>query len=222
MKVLIDRNIEINAITHKTVMVPQVLRWGRRDLRLEVTQRNHFPPREDERFRAEQLPCLAAVCACARTGELEFFSSHEIKMEMLRQRGRGQGYLGIDLLRNIPVKSVPCPIHRPVAITGAFESGTAEEEQMIFFRSIKHPRFLQIRKLTGDAHVDDAYHLWTAEEAKLDVFLTMDKKFWRVVNQKEKGINSPARVMTPKDLCERLGLRPIAIKQLAPDIKPFS
>ncbi len=222
MKVLIDRNIEINAITHKTVEAPQVIRWGPHNQTLDVARRVHFPPRDNETFRREQLPYLAALCAFAREGDLEFFSSNEMRMEQLRQKGRSNGYLGINLLRNIPITLVLCPIQRSILIGANASIGTTEAEQMEFFRSIKHHRFLQISKLAGDAHVDDAYHLWTAEEARLDAFLTMDKRFWRVVNQKRKVINSPVLVTTPKDLSERLGLRPMDIEELAAETNPFS
>src|SRR3990172_1635709 len=92
---------------------------------------------------------------------------------------------------------------------------------MGFFRSIQHPRFLQIRNATGDAHIDGAFHLWTAEEAALDAFLTMDQRFWRVVNQRKKIINSPVLVVTPKELCEHLGAKPTDIEKLAAGINPF-
>ncbi len=94
MKLFIDRNIEINAITHKTIAVAKTIKWGPKEERVEVAQRIPFPPRDDENFRIEQLPYLAALCAYARDGNLEFFTSHEITMEKFRQKGRGEGYLG--------------------------------------------------------------------------------------------------------------------------------
>lgn len=222
MKVLIDRNIEINAITHKTVLAPQVIKWGRHDQTIkEVAQRAHFPPRDDETFRQVQLPWLATLCNFAKQGRLEFFTSHEMRMERLRQKGRCEGYLGINLLRDVPVKSIPCPARRSILIAPTGSIGVTEEEQMEFFRSIRHPRFLQIRSATGDAHIDDAFHLWAAEEAGLDVFLTMDQRFWRVVNQKKKTIDSVIPVMTPKELGEHLDAQPTDIEKLAAETNPF-
>jgi hypothetical protein len=220
MKVLVDRNIEINAITHKTVMVPQVVRWGPHNQTRPVAQRVHFPP--EGAFRIEQLPYLAALGIFAKDAKLEFFTSFEIRMEEFRQKGRCEGYLGINLLRSVPMKYVPCPTERSLMIAPSGSIGTTEEEQMDFFRSIRCPRFLQIRKATGDAHVDDAYHLWTAEEAALDGFLTMDKAFRNVVDHERKAINSTVLVMTPKELGEHLGLQPVEIERLAEEINPFS
>ncbi len=222
MKVLIDRNIEINAITHKTMLASRAIKWGPHYHTLDVAERVHFPPRADEAFRKEQLPFLAALCASAKHGEPEFFSSHEIRMEMFRQKGRSEGHLGMNLLRDVPIRNVPSPVQRSIVVAADFSVGTTEGEQMDFFRSITHPRFLHIRKHTGDAHIDDAYHLWTAEEAKLDAFLTMDRRFCEVVNQKTKLIDSTVLVVTPRDLCEHLGLQPIDIDELAAGTNPFS
>jgi protoporphyrinogen oxidase len=64
--------------------------------------------------------------------------------------------------------------------------------------------------------------LWAAEEAGLEVFLTMDQRFWRVVNQKKKTIDSVIPVMTPKELGELLNAQPTDIEKLAAEISPFS
>jgi hypothetical protein len=138
-------------------------------------------------------------------------------MEEFRQRGiaGSEGYFGTDLVRDVPMKKLPCPIQRSIVI-GAYTSyGITEEEQMSFIRSIQHPRFLQISKAVEEAHIDDAFHLWSAEEASLDVFLTLDKRFRNVVYNKRKIIGSPVLVMTPKELCEHLGLEPSNIENPA-------
>jgi len=119
------------------------------------------------------------------------------------------------------MKYVSRPVERSVTFAASGSVGVTEEEQMEFFRSIRHPRFLQIRLAVGDAHVDDAYHLWTAEEAALDAFLTMDRRFWNVVKHELKAINSTVLVMTPKELGEHLFLQPVEIERLAGEINPL-
>jgi hypothetical protein len=222
MKVFIDRNLEIRAVTHVTEPLPRQVKWGPHSLTLDVAERVHRPPREDESFVREELPYFATLCNAAREGKLEFSTSFEIIMEASRQKGSPQGYLGIDLLRGVLMKKVPCPVQRSIMFGGTTNIGITEEEQMEFFRSIRHPRFLEIAKATGDAHIDDAFHLWTAEEASLDVFLTIDKRFRNVVHNQRHNIKSVVSVMTPKELCEGLGLHPTDIEQLAAEINPFS
>ena len=91
MKILIDRNIVRNAITHRSVERPRSLRWGDRDVTADVPARQAFPPRGDEEFRIDQMPFLATVTELARAGRLELFTSFELQMERMRQRERGTG-----------------------------------------------------------------------------------------------------------------------------------
>jgi hypothetical protein len=222
VKVLIDRNIEIRAITHVTAMAPQPINWSGHGQTVPVAQRVHRQPRDDEKFVREQLPYFATLCNSARVGKVEFFTSFEILMEATRQKGRSEGYLGMNLLRDVPIKHVPSPIQRSIMTGSAQSIGITEGEQMDFFRSIQHPRFVEIRKAVGEAHIDDAYHLWTAEEASLDVFLTIDKRFLNAVKNEKDKIKSSVLAMAPKELCETLGLPPTDIEKLAAQINPFS
>lgn len=222
MKILIDRNIERLAVTHGTELIPQTLNWGPHRCRVDVAERVYRSPKEHQAFFREQLPYLASLCASAMAGKVEFFTSSELIMEASRQKGSQQGYLGIDLLRGIPMNRVNCPVLRPIIVGGTRSAGTTEDEQMEFFRSVQVPRFLEISKAIGEAHIDDAFHLWTAEEASLDVFLTMDKRFWNVVTSQKRSVNSSVSVMTPKELSEHLGLQPLDIEKLAAEINPLS
>jgi hypothetical protein len=223
MKILIDRNIERNAITHKTVMVSKQISWGGRVVEIPVAQRMPFPPRDKEKFRIEQLPYLAAACIAAKEKKLIFHRSFELNMERVRQKGPDDGYLGFDLLRGVEVKPVGSPAARTIIVDPSRgHNGFTEDEQMAFFRGIAEPRFLRIRKLVGEAHIDDAFHLWTAEGGKLDAFLTMDQTFWRVVNQKAHLIRSSVAVLTPKELCEKFDLQPRHLDELADACNPFA
>lgn len=91
LKILIDRNIEIRAITHETEIVERTINWGPHDLKIDVAKRvPRRPPKETEGFVKEQLPYLPTLCSAAKEGKLEFFSSFELRMEEARQKGRWQ------------------------------------------------------------------------------------------------------------------------------------
>jgi hypothetical protein len=222
MKILIDRNIARNAITHRSVEKPRSVRWGDRDVTAGVVERQAFPPRGDEEFRIEQLPFLATVTELARARRLELFTSFELQMERMRQRTRGPGYVGLNLLEGITLGKVQPPVERSIAITGFGQNtGVTEAEQMGFFHSIRESRFLDIRRAVGDAHIDDAFHLWTAEAAGLDAFLSMDKTFLNVMRRQGRRAKSPVSVWSPKDLCASLGEEPTDIDVLAARYHPF-
>lgn len=202
-------------------MFPQTIRWGGSNTQtIDVAQRVYRPPREDETFYREQLPYLASLCNSAKDRTLDLFTSSELFMEEIRQRTCHQeGILGIDLLKDVPIQTVQCPVQRG---KGALIFNATKEDQIRFFQSIQHPRYLALVKMTGDSHLGDAFHLWTAEEAVLDVFLTIDKRFWNLAHNQRHNIKSTGLVMTPKQLCEGLGLMPTDIEEMAAKINPFS
>jgi hypothetical protein len=223
MKILIDRSIERYAVTHDTRMVPHTVKWGPHISTVSVAQRTRKQPGPSDVFIIEQLPYLVSLCNVARQGNLEFCTSFELEREALRQRSCAQGLLGIDFFLGIRMTRVPCPAQRE-SFSGIIDplAYFGKEEQLKFLRGIQHPRFLLLRKLLGDAQLADAFHLWTAEEASLDVFLTMDKKFRNNVYNQRNEVKSSVSVIAPKEVCEQLGLASSSIEKLAAEINPFS
>src|SRR5437868_15461054 len=101
LKILVDRNIEREAITHRTVMREKALKWGPNEITSHVMDRKRFAPRADEHFRNEQLPYLATVGNLARQGSLALFTSFELNMERMRQRGEQDGWAGFSLFHDV-------------------------------------------------------------------------------------------------------------------------
>jgi len=142
-------------------------------------------------------------------------------MERVRQRGPDDGYLGLNLLRDVPVNHVRGLADRFVSFSQSRSVGLTEKEQMDFFKAIQYPRFLEIREAINGAHLDDCFHFWTAEMEGLDAFLTMDRRFWRAIEQNKERVNSPTSVLTPKQLCEKFSEPPMDIEELAANINPY-
>lgn len=250
MRILIDRNLERYAVTHSTRIVSQTVEWGPLRFQCPVAQRSHDQPREDELFLREQLPYLVSLCHAAKEGKVELCTSRELKEEAFRQPISKQGYLGIDWFADVEMTEVPCPVDRfalmrktigpdfdftkelreaslsidAIALWNkglfVFDSDVQKRKQLEFFVWIIHPRFIHLRTTLGEAQLADAFHLWTAEEAHLDVFLTMDKKFLNNVRNRLTAIDSTVSVITPKELCEQIGLLPSDIDKLAAGINP--
>lgn len=227
MKVLIDRNIERNAVVFHSVKVPKTLRWGDYDCTMPVLERQERLPRNDEVFRTEQLPYLATVGELARAGRLGLFVSFELEAERWRQSSPDPGYLGLNILEDVQVEKVDPPVDRTMMVgLRRRRANEWKDEQVQFFRSVQDSRFLAIRAAVSDprnpeAHVGDAFHLWTAEFAGLDAFLTMDQKFLNVMGGKGKTARSPVSVLSPRDLCATLGEGPTDLSVLAAKYPPF-
>lgn len=83
-----------------------------------------------------------------------------------------------------------------------------KEHILDFMCSITHPRFIELTKMTGAYQGTskplnlnqalDAYHLWCAESAEMDYFLTMDYKLQKVVVRSK--IETSVKVVTPDQL----------------------
>ena len=252
MRLLVDRNLERYAVTHTTKDRAPTSQVGPLRFERPVAQRSHDQPREDELFLREQLPYLVSLCRTAKEAKLEFCTSRELEEEALRQPFSKRGYMGIDWFADVKMTSVPCPVDRfalmrktigpdcdvvkelreaslssdAIALwnKGLFISDPAvqKSKQLEFFRWIIHPRFVHLRTTLGEAQLADAFHLWTAEEAHLDVFLTMDRKFINNVHNRLAAVGSTVSVLPPKEICDQIGLPPSDIEQLAAGINPFA
>lgn len=66
------------------------------------------------------------------------------------------------------------------------------------------------KDLRSPKNYPDAYHLWTAERNKLDVFLTLEKKLPKMIAQakqkKRSPLNMNAHVMRPSDFLQALDI----------------
>ncbi len=118
VKILIDRNIERNAIVYRSAEAPKMVRWGDLDITANVLERQAHLPRKDEAFRKAQLPYLATVGNLAKAGQVRLFASFELQMERMRQRTQGPGYLGLSLLEGVQIENVRSPVGRAVVIGG--------------------------------------------------------------------------------------------------------
>jgi hypothetical protein len=227
MRVLVDRNVVRNAVVTQSVLTPTEIAWGDKVCDVPVLTREARSPRVDEKYRIAQLPYLATVGEFARSGRISLFSSFELEAERWRQRSPDPGYLGFSLLEEVSIRTAPSPVGRNV-VFGSFgrSVGVTEDEQMQFFRSLRDPRYREIREAVSDprnpeAHMDDALHLWTAEVSGFGGFLSMDKRFISVVRNNASRVRSSVSVCSPKDLCERLGEGPTDLEVIAAKYPPF-
>lgn len=106
-----------------------------------------------------------------------------------------------------PVDWVSDPVPRPSrTILGGDKK--FKQHSLDFVSSINHPRYKELSKLTGAFQGNDkplnlnqaldAYHIWCAEIAQIDYFLTMDYKLKKVVGLSK--IKTSVTIATPEQL----------------------
>ena len=224
LKVLLDPSVRRNAISHKTILEPKTIEWGDITQTLHVAQRQEFPPRQDEVFRREQIPYIAALRDLVKNGQISLCTSHEIRMEDMRNKMPDRGYLGLDLLEGIQLELIRSPVDRTIVFSGFGDHvGVTKKAQLEFFEGVTDPRYVELRELINNAHLGDLFHFWTAEVNGLDVYLVMDNRFLRPFRKSvEPKIDTVTSVLTPKELCERLGVPPADLEKIEKDNPPFA
>ena len=107
-----------------------------------------------------------------------------------------------------------CPLHEvpdPIVLQSRILLGgnkKFKEHNLDFVCGIKHPRYIDLTKMTGAFQGEDkplnlnqaldAYHIWCAECAGIQYFLTMDYKLQKVAGL--SNIKTPVVIKTPDQL----------------------
>jgi hypothetical protein len=89
-----------------------------------------------------------------------------------------------------PIEIIEGPIRGERVIAGGVKS--MDELQLDFLMAIEHPRFQELQRIAGAYQgpgqlnrnqLLDAFHLWCAEHAECDYFLSLDFKLQRMVSR---------------------------------------
>ena len=210
VRVLIDVTVRYHAVTHETAWV-QPSPYTGYAARVPV----HRADTDTLEFR--NIKYLAGIAELARTGHLDLLSSAELENEEFRQpsdRFRGYGYSDHSLFSGLRLESVDGHAFPSLGLN-LLGLPSAKEQQRARLR--EHERtFLEygaLVKALGRKNSADAWHLFTAERHGLFCYLTMDFAF--VATMKAQARNPAVRalrtlVLTPAELAERFGIRPVS------------
>ncbi|MEQ8266603.1 MAG: hypothetical protein RH982_05360 [Parvibaculum sp.] len=173
--------------------------------------------REDEHHRRESRPYIAAMAKAAYEQRISLFTSAELDNEQMRQK-TGLTGLDVDVFQIVDFKIARAPAKRSFAVTSRPRdiqnaSDRCKNEQLDFFASIAIPRYLELRKQLGDAHLADIFHYWTAEANGLDGFVTMETRFPNAFNRQAKRFAPKSRALSPVDVCKLHGLEPVDVDE---------
>jgi hypothetical protein len=210
----------------RSYRIQRKVRWGHTELVVPLQRwYEEFPIEERLGWRRHwrqrlEIQCLPIVAWLAKEGRLTLLSTRAVELEL-------SGLPRIDDLTGLfygaPITWVQAPVRRESAFTWLFgpfkeEDGkrrplNARERQIHFLSSVRLPRFLELQKVTGayrpvgqappPNQMLDAFHLWSAEYAGANYFLTLDRK----LAQQCQNARDPPRVqcVTPRQLLTALG-----------------
>ncbi|WP_422029788.1 hypothetical protein [Roseovarius sp.] len=206
----IDTNILKFAAVKKHVYRSRLgtVDWGGTDYEVEYHERytvnDIHKIKNNETLKSDAI-LLGMLAYAGISGRLKFHSHREVYLETLGLRG----------MCSASGRFFGCPIHRvadPMAprvriISDGKKSGA--DHALDFLSRIRHPRYGELTRMTGAYQgpnkpliinqAMDAYHLWCAECAGMNYFLTMDYRLQKVVSQSKK-VETPVVIKTPNQL----------------------
>lgn len=167
------------------VVHPQLVDWGGRQAQVMLTQFvDYFPnDRLSPKFAKEvqQLPFIAHL---ARRGRIRVITHREVMIEFfgLPKTDDPRGFFC-----GAPIEDAPDPFPYDRLVAGG--GCSTADHQYNFVRSIRHPRYDQLKRAAGAQpgsgkyknQLLDAFHLLCAESAKADYFLAADRVLIRHV-----------------------------------------
>lgn len=201
LRVLFDGMIVPLAIREQSVLVPTEFRWGNRTHKLDVA---HDVPRtyrgQTREQTARTLDHLSRVADLANAGRIACYASQEIQFETWGLPRKYSLDPEANPFRSVRFELCRLPYQRSIMFGGNYNF---REEKDRFLAAIPDAHFQSLNKATGGYHAADCYHLWTAEQNELDVFLTVDERF-RNAFRGQRKVHSTVKIMLPEELCSNV------------------
>jgi hypothetical protein len=191
--------------------------------------RRAMPEACRETWKLDQVKCLPTLGKLAKEGKLDLYTYSELDNENDRGKNCYAQPPG-NVFRGVPFKHVPSPVERSYFQQMDMRTFSSNETVIDFCKwlinnkveeiaerlkgSDYYPdqlvknlkrvgRFRDLCRGLGEKQFSDAFHLWSGEVNEIKYFLTVDRKFIRVMTETKK-IGLPCRPITPSDLLEKL------------------
>lgn len=213
LRVFVDTNIYKYAATKLPRLRPRPIKlnWGGKDTDTTVhnfvTVNPNLNIKNNPQLRAE-VELIPEIVAMQSNEKIKFCETAE---SMLEKWGLPNMDSETGNLYGAEITTIEAPIKYSRNLMGW--NFDAYEEQAKFLGKIKNSRFLEIQKATGAYQganapnrnqLLDAFHLWCAEGAKCDAFLTGEaQKLRRLMSQKRNFKFEPSIVL-PSELLKMI------------------
>lgn len=175
----------------KVFIDTNVLKWG--IVPKEIIQRKHTS-------NAREISDLHQLIRFAKKGEIIFYKNMENELERMWSTTFSDNRRIGDLLNGISMKYVEPPFFHSRVLG---EMGLSKEQLTKLrdntFDSCNIERFVNIKRALGGNKNDDAYHIYSAELAKLDYFLTLDKKLVNSIRN-QTSVTFLVKILFPSEL----------------------
>ena len=187
--------------------------WGDITQEVETEAVRPRPPRpSNEAWLQSELDLVPEIGEAARREEIMCFDNQEVRFELHNLRYGGLVRSRMSALHGVTIGKIPPPLPERAVVFGGGASLKQQKKLWVtWLRSCTDPRYAELRSALSnlgtlaDNTLVDLYHLYSAEKAGLDIFLTLDKNSFaeplRSQGQTKLGIS----VLYPSELLSRLG-----------------
>ena len=231
-KVFLDNCIISVSDTMQEVFKKKDIYWGDSIQELEIFGYERKPlSDESQTWRRNQIKCLPTIGRLAREKIISLYTYCELKFEGMKRSGSFPFNNIGNAFQNVEISQVDAAVERSYFSSMEFGRyikteqvikfckfllGTNTEEFAEQLAEYDYPDFL-LRNLRSverfrdlcdglsEKQFPDAFHLWTAEVNEAEFFLTIDRKFIRVMTE-TKNISLPCRPLPPCEFLQRLGV----------------
>lgn len=225
-RILVDNCVLSLGEIARGVLTKTEVPWGNRVETVEIAGLMAKPRfGSDHKWKQDQLECLPTVARLAREGKLLLHKYVELEFEGW-QRSQAPASSTANLFYCIPFTRVPSAVERSRIQQMDFQSYLDEDAIVKFCKlllDIKEESLLSSKALAelftsyelanianlrrfremcvglAEKQYRDALHLWTAEVAGLDYFLTVDRRFVRAMRESRK-LELPCKPLSPAEL----------------------
>ncbi len=186
-------------------------------------------PRATEGKKRLQIESLPTIAQLTNDGQLSLFRNEELTLEAWRRKGSYPYQQGISVFENVRIGSIHSAVRRGITHPGIMDEyinglqafvewlldgGTSAilNNDAILRRllpaevnALAANKLAEICRTLPKRQYADAFHLWSAEVAELDYFLTADFKFMNGV-RRDKKLELNCRIIAPSELLDNLGI----------------
>lgn len=220
MKLLVDANVFRHpARSEWVVEEDQLVMWGpwlsaHRTLVLQPATLG-----DNEIMLRREIPFVPALAAVGPKNGVQFFTYQLLEMEGWGIKSsidwEGRSIRALFDLQPLRVQHQYCGI--------LFGDGVDLNTRIQnFVGGIREPRFLEMIKVLGKKHSQDALHVLVCEQHGLDGVLTLDNKIREHFRNSKSRLNTPVNFFLPSEISERLGIDPTNASWFAPSADLFA
>jgi hypothetical protein len=194
---VIDRSIP------KVFIDTNMLKWGL----LSDSKILQKQPKETV-LLLKEVPAIRTIIELARKKKITLYENMENTIEKMCTTNFRQNREIGNLLNGVKIEYVVPPYYHARILGGlGLNKQQLSNIRDFSFKNCKIRRFVEIKSTLGNNKDADAYHIYSAEKAEMDYFLTMDK---RLVNsaRNQRVIKFIVEILYPSELVQKLETLP--------------